>query len=57
MAPGSREKLAGARLHEDGRRARADRAGNRAPAAAGADEIAPGSAQRQAELGVACLTL
>ena len=26
MAPGSREKLAGARLHEDGGRARADRA-------------------------------
>src|SRR5262245_27674156 len=43
MAPGSREKLAGARLHEDGGRARADRAGDRAPAAAGADEIAPGS--------------
>src|SRR5262249_11794108 len=36
MAPGSREKLAGARLHED-------RAGDRALAAAGADEIAPGS--------------
>src|SRR5262249_5278524 len=43
MAPGSREKLAGARLHEDGGRARADRAGDRALAAAGADEIAPGS--------------
>jgi len=43
MAPGSREELAGARLHEDGGRARADRAGDRAPAAAGADEIAPGS--------------
>ena len=41
MAPGSREKLAGARLHEDGRRARADRAGDRAPPAAGTDEIAP----------------
>src|SRR5258707_14851852 len=39
VAPGSREKLAGARLHEDGGRARADRAGNRAPAAA-ANEIA-----------------
>src|SRR5215813_9436162 len=43
MAPDSREKLAGARLHEDGGRARADRAGDRALAAAGADEIAPGS--------------
>src|SRR5215472_15407290 len=43
MAPGSRKELAGARLHEDGRGARADRTGDRAAAAAGADEIVPGS--------------
>src|SRR5262249_9175088 len=52
MAPDSREKLAGAWLHEDGGRARADRAGDRAPAAAGADEIDPARAQRPGDNSV-----
>ena len=44
VAPRQGEELAGAwRLHDDGQGARADRTGDRAPAAAGADEIAPGS--------------
>src|SRR5262249_35101674 len=43
VAPRQGEALAGARLYEDGRGARADRTGDRAPAAAGADEIGPGS--------------
>jgi hypothetical protein len=39
MAPGPGETLAAERLHEDGGTARAGRADDRAPAAAGADEI------------------
>ena len=45
VAPRQGEALAGARLHEDGRGARADRTGDRAPTAAGADEITPGCAR------------
>src|SRR6266403_3590520 len=41
VAPGSGETLAAERLHEDGGTARTARAGNRAPTAAGADEIVP----------------
>src|SRR5262245_17937167 len=57
MAPDSRKELAGARLHEDGRGARADRTGDRAAAAAGADEIAPGCARRKKFSCADCVVL
>src|SRR5262249_20252844 len=51
-APG--RSACGARLHEDGRGARADRTGDRAPTAAGADEITPGCARVASAMARGC---